>query len=66
MKDAIIAAYARALGRPPSDDELRDALTFVDEGLVVYRKDGKPDPRKRALTDLCHVLLELNEFVYVD
>jgi hypothetical protein len=66
MADAIREAYARALGRPPSADELRIALAFVEDGLAVYRKDGKADPRRRALTDFCHVLLELNEFVYID
>jgi Protein of unknown function (DUF1553) len=66
LKEAIGEAYARALGRPASEDEMRDALAFVEEGLATYRKDGKPEPRKSALTDLCHVLLALNEFVYID
>jgi hypothetical protein len=46
----IRAAYQVALGRPPSDEEMRLALDFLS---------------KRKLADFAHVLFNLNEFVYM-
>ncbi len=53
--DRIARAYALVLGRPPCDAERDAALTFIaDSGTLD------------SLTDFCHVLLTLNEFLYVD
>ena len=52
-------AFFLALGRPPKDDELDKALKFL-----ARKNDPKED--ETALTNLCQVLLTLNEFVYVD
>lgn len=43
--------YRMALGRPPDAKELALALAFLQEATTV---------------DLCHVVLNLNEFAYVD
>ncbi len=51
----IARAYELALGRPPRASE-REA------GLAFLAADGGLD----ALTDYCHVLFTLNEFLYVD
>ncbi len=64
--DVVKAAYVLALGRPPADDELADAVAFLKDQEESYRKAGQGEPRHRALTDFCQVLLGLNEFVYVD
>jgi hypothetical protein len=48
-------AYGLALGRPPRDDELAAALAFLGE-----------DRGAESLTDFCHVLFTLNEFLYAD
>ena len=70
----IDRAWWLALARPPSDIERALAL----EHLTAQRKhvapraaaDGKPpgddETRRLALTSLCHVLFNLNEFIYVD
>jgi mono/diheme cytochrome c family protein len=65
-------AWWLALCRPPTEIQLREAVTFLDEQRELHRRrlaDG-PDRDSRAeisaLTDFCHVLLNLNEFVYVD
>ena len=55
-----------ALGRAPTDQEAADAVQFIQEQAAAYKKDGKPDAERLALTDLCQVLMELNEFIYVD
>jgi mono/diheme cytochrome c family protein len=64
--EAVQAAYVLALGRPPAEEELNDAVAFLKEQEESYRKAGKGEPRHRALTDFCQVLLGLNEFVYID
>lgn len=44
-------AYKFAYGRTPNNDERRDAVEFL---------------KHQQLTDLCHVLLNSNEFLYVN
>jgi cytochrome c553 len=66
LADAVRSGYALALGRPPTDEELKDSEAFVKEQQESYQGDGKAEPRRLALTDFCQVLLGLNEFIYVD
>jgi hypothetical protein len=55
-------AFELALGREPRDSELKKALTFLESASDAHG-DGIA---VEGLTDLCHALLTLNEFVYVD
>jgi Protein of unknown function (DUF1549)/Protein of unknown function (DUF1553)/Planctomycete cytochrome C len=57
------AAYRLAFGRPPTESERRRAIAFLDE-QAKRMKVG--DARAAAWTDLCHVLLNASEFLYVD
>jgi hypothetical protein len=66
LQGAVRAAYAAALGRGPTEDELAESVRFIKEQAASYRAEGKSDARHLALADFCQVLLELNEFVYVD
>ncbi|MBX9578795.1 MAG: DUF1549 and DUF1553 domain-containing protein [Gemmataceae bacterium] len=50
-------AFLLALGRPPSTEETARLAAFLE------RHTGKPAD---ALADLCHALLNLNEFLCVD
>jgi hypothetical protein len=50
-------AFLLALGRTPKDDERATMLEFL--------KDHKGTSAEAA-TDLCHTLMNLNEFLYVD
>ena len=50
-------AFALTLSRPPSTEERDAARTFL-----ANHKGTSAD----AVTDLCHALLNLNEFLYVD
>ena len=54
-KAQVQEAFQRALTRLPTADELREALDFLAGA-----------PADEALPDLCRVLYNLNEFVYVD
>ena len=60
---AVSAAYALALGRPPAAPELRDAVAFLQAQTPTY---AGPDAAERALADFCQAVLALNEFLYVD
>src|SRR5262249_40379378 len=66
LEDAIRAGYLLALARPPRDGELREATQFVREQLKSYQAANKPDAQQLALADFCQVLMELNEFIYID
>ena len=63
---AITAGYLHALARPPSAEELADALAFIRVQTASYQAAGRPDASHRALADFCQVLFCLNEFIYVD
>jgi hypothetical protein len=61
-------AFQLALGRSPRPARRAEAIAFVQERRQVYRdqKRSEPEATRLALTDLCHVLFNSNEFIYVD
>jgi hypothetical protein len=54
--------YVTAFGQPPSGDELAGALAFLKEQGEQYGRAD--DPRARA--NLCHVLINVKEFLFVN
>ncbi|HVC98948.1 MAG TPA: PSD1 and planctomycete cytochrome C domain-containing protein [Pirellulales bacterium] len=54
--------YVAAFARPATDAERQSALAFVAEQSRRYGS-GPEDPR--AWADLCHVLLNVKEFIYI-
>jgi hypothetical protein len=54
---AIDRAFALTLSRPPTTEERATMLGFLK---------SHPGPFLEAVTDLCHALLNLNEFLYID
>jgi hypothetical protein len=62
-EEAIDLAYRIALSRAPHRDEREDALAFMQQQAATYPPDRA---RQAALVDFCHVLLCLNEFVYLN
>src|SRR5262249_47231348 len=57
------ALYQAAFARPPTRAELRDALEFVERQAGRYG-GGAEDPR--AWADLCHVLINVKEFIFIE
>jgi hypothetical protein len=57
LEQQVNTAYALTIGRPPSASESADAIKFLQTNSA--RSDD-------AVVDLCHVLLNSNEFLYVD
>jgi len=77
----IRSAYETAFGRSPTEGEVAAAIGFVDAQEKTIAEHGKeikqellPLPmseeykpaRAAALVDLCHALLNSNEFLFVD
>lgn len=57
LDQRIAFAYALAFGRPPTNEETTEGMKFLQTNAAQSTD---------ALTDLCHVLLNSNEFLYVD
>jgi hypothetical protein len=66
LEDAVKSGYLLAVSRPPTEEELKDGITFLKEQTESYKATGKGDGREPALVAFCQVLMCLNEFVYVD
>lgn len=64
--DAITQGYRLALGREPTDEELRLAEDFIKSQSAEYKASGRSDADRIAWADLCQTLFSMNEFVYVD
>jgi hypothetical protein len=61
----VKSMYRIALGRDPNPKELKSNVAFLDRQRAA-RSDTRPaDANRAALTDLAHVVLNLNEFVYI-
>lgn len=59
------ALYRRAVGRAPSADELKLALAFLAEQAESVRAQKGADAEPRALANLCVVVFNTHEFVYL-
>jgi mono/diheme cytochrome c family protein len=62
---AAAIAYRITFGRDPSESEFELAASFLAGQRRAYARDGRPDPHKSALVDLCQALIGMNEFIYV-
>ena len=65
LPTAVDRAYQTAFSRLPSDTERSRMLSFIETQAAAIGGDANEATRK-ALVEFCHVLLCLNEFVYVD
>ncbi|MDX1947299.1 MAG: DUF1549 domain-containing protein [Pirellulaceae bacterium] len=61
-------ALRLALCREPAATRVQEAVAFLDQQHAAHQQPGAPADAaaKAALTDLCHVLLNCNEFLYVE
>ena len=64
----IVLAYRMTLGRRPDSEEIAEAAMFLDRQARTTRVPAFRSNRddRAALVDFCHVLLNSNEFLYVD
>ena len=63
----LIHVYETALGRLPTGEETRSARQFLKEQKRAYLKNvnGPEEAGKSAWADLCHVLFNVKEFIYI-
>jgi hypothetical protein len=61
--ERITSLYQAAFARPPSAAELSDALLFVERQADRYGSGAKD---RRVWADLCHVLINVKEFIFID
>ena len=62
----VKTAYRIALGREPGPVELDRNVGFLRRQSSYHsERKGDSHAEREALTDLCHVVLNLNEFVYI-
>jgi hypothetical protein len=59
----IADLYQAAFSRPPTADEIEAAIDFLQQQSARYAA-GTGDPR--AWADLCHVLINTKEFIFVE
>jgi hypothetical protein len=62
--EALSYVFRLTWGREPSSSELASALSFISGPTDGASRSDSIDPEK--LTDLCHVLFNSSEFLYVD
>jgi hypothetical protein len=62
--DQVKRAWQLALARAPRPFELEIAVAHLEKQTKAFA--ARPDPALDALASLCHVLLNCNEFMYVD
>jgi hypothetical protein len=63
--DRINRLYEQAFARPPQDDELTDGLDFLEQQAASYGAGDTWQTNEQAWSDLCHVLFNVKEFVFV-
>jgi len=68
-RSLIGLAYHLGLGRQPEPEEIADALAFINHQAKLppgHAPRSNTSADRAALVDFCHVLLNSNEFLYVD
>ena len=65
-KARIGATYEIALSRPPSPKELDMNLSFLASQTRYHEGRNDAAPELAALVDLCDVMLNLSEFIYIN
>ena len=63
----VKTAFRIALSREPSPKELDRNVAFLRRQRSYHaEREGNSNPELEALTDFCHVVVNLNEFVYIN
>ena len=67
VEDQIQRAFALALSRQPDAEELEWCANFMERQTVRHESGtiASPEARQRALVNLCHMLMNSSEFLYV-
>lgn len=68
LATAIDLAHRLTLARKPTSARRQQAVAFIEQQEQTYRanKLSPQQSREKALVDLCHVLMNSSEFVFVE
>ena len=64
LNSVIEDAWQTAFGRPPSPEEVAAMNAFVERQKSTRGEDGNAEAI--AVRDFCHLVLCMNEFIYID
>jgi hypothetical protein len=64
QQQQVRVAFRIGLSREPSPGEIAENVAFLNRQMAAQAKSATP--ALEALTDLCDVILNLNEFVYIN
>jgi hypothetical protein len=65
--ETLRRVFQATLARDPSDEELSQALAFLNQQMQTYQSEGKhAEAAELSLADVCQTLLGLNELIYVE
>jgi hypothetical protein len=62
----ITYAYLCAIGREPTDTEMKVATLFLEKLTAQWQNEQVADAADKALVNLCHALINSAAFLYVD
>ena len=65
LESMVDRGYQLAFGRLPTDSERERMIAFVEHQKTASNGDSE-ESNKQSLIEFCHVLLCLNEFIYID
>ncbi len=65
LESMVDRGYQIAFGRLPTDSERVRMIAFVEHQKTASNGDSE-ESNKQSLIEFCHVLLCLNEFIYID
>jgi len=68
VSQQVVCAVHFAFGRKTAENEVAETVAFLRERAKAYRelKHDEAKAARLALVDFCHVLLNSNEFAYID
>jgi hypothetical protein len=64
VAETIDQAYRIALSRPATDEEIETMTAFIERQKKL--RGDEPDTESLAVRDFCHLVLCLNEFIYIE
>ena len=64
QEQQVRVAFRIGLSREPSPKEIQENVAFLNRQMAAAAKSA--EPALEALTDLCDIILNLNEFVYIN
>jgi hypothetical protein len=65
VEQRLSRLYERAFSRPASDSEIADDIAFLKAQAESFGQEANWETGERSWSDLCHVLFNVKEFVFV-